>query len=217
MKKNNTKSFCLAAFQLKGIGFAFILLSIILNSCGSSNSESNDASGKIKDSSQTFIQKVISKVSPKKKIEHCEFDMKQQTSDFLKDKPQFANYKWNNQQKEAVLLLDGKDTLTIHHGGCHYFEFSINLKTVTKDNSIDDSVFWFNTALSYAKDLFDKGDYELMKKDIETHEYDITKGEDVKFYSFPHEKYDEFYIRISFEHKAKEVEVGYSYSANTKN
>lgn len=218
MKKNNTKSLSPTPLQRRGAWLVIVTcIAIISFSCGNSGSESNDSVA-TNDSSQTFIQKVISKVTPKKKNngERCEFNMKEQTDAFMKDKVQYPKYKWNNQIKEATVLLEGKDTLVIHRGGCHYFELSVNFKTVTVTNDINDSTFWFNAALTYAKDFFDKDDYELMKKNIETHEYDLSNSDDVKLYTFPHDKYDEFYIRLSFEHKAKEMEVGYSYSVITE-
>lgn len=214
MKRNNIRG--LSPTPLQGRGTWFVIVSciaIIFSSCGNSGSESNDSIAS-KDSTQSFIQKVISTVTPKKKSsnEHCEFNLKQQTDSFMKDRPQYVHYKWNNQTKEATVLLDGKDTLVIHRGGCHYFELSVNLKSNTIEYNIDDSTFWFQSALTYAKEFFENTDYELMKKDIETHEYELSKSEDVKLYTFAHDTYDEFYIRLSFENKAKEMEVGYSYS-----
>ena len=208
MKKNSIKNNCIEIIIV-------LLIGIIFSSCSNSSDENTNSNSS--DSSTTFLEKAISKITPKKKIEHCEFDMKQQTDAFLKDKTKYASYKWNNQSKEASLLVDGKDTLTIHRGGCHYFELSINLKSITKNNTISDSLFWFDMALGYAKDFFEKTDYDILKKNIDMHEYEVSGSEDVKLYSFPHEKYDEFYIRLSSEHKAKEVEVGYSYSQVTEN
>jgi hypothetical protein len=222
MKKNNI-NLTPSPLQRRGVIFAirqgriiFFSLFLFIFSCGGPSFDNKPSIEDDNNSTSTATKNKTPKTNQKKKSEQCEFDMKLQTDAFLKDKPQYSPYKWNNKVKEAKILLNEKDTLTIHRGGCHYFELSINLKTLSQKNDINDSTFWFNAALNYAKDFFDKGDYELLKKNIETHEYDLSQTEDVKLYSFPHEKYDEFYLRISSEHKASEMEVGYSYSLNTE-
>lgn len=220
MKKNNIKcSIFLLQWRrnrlsLLGGKYILFMLCISMLACGGPSFEDKPLTEVETVTSST--KKENPKSNSKKKNERCEFDMKQQTDEFLKDKPHYAGYTWNNQLKEAKLLLNGKDSLTIRRGGCHYFEFSINLKSLSFDNTIDDSTFWFNTALSYAKDLFDKTDYEWLKKNIDTREYDVSNSEDVRLYSFPHEKYDEFYIRLSSENKPKEMEIGYSYTLNSE-
>jgi hypothetical protein len=87
-------------------------------------------------------------LNKKKKNEPCAFDMKQQTDAFLKDKPQYTSYKWNNQLKEArILLNNNEDTLIIHRGGCHYFEFSIHLISMTQKGALLRKRFFYKGRL----------------------------------------------------------------------
>jgi hypothetical protein len=56
--------------------------------------------------------------------EECTFDQNTQTDKFIKSIPEFSNYKWDNEKKEAIINLKNGSILIARRGGCVHFGVS---------------------------------------------------------------------------------------------
>ena len=119
----------------------------------------------------------------------CVFDSNTQTDDFLKKIPEFSDYVWDNETKKATIQLDNGNTLIVTRGGCVHFSFYGNLLLNKSEQNFNDENGIFNKALWIAERLFHKSDYELIRKSLNSKDYEIEKSESQYYLNFKSELY----------------------------
>lgn len=154
---------------------------------------------------------VLTKSPQKAMEEDCTFDLDTQTDDFLKSIPEFSNYTWNNDKKQATIVLENNDTLLVQRGGCNHFVFSATLILQKSDLKVENQKEIFEKALWMAEKLYEKSDYMYFQTAISIGEYDMEKHENEFLLTFPSENYcgaDLFFIRNP---KTQQVEIKIGY------
>ena len=141
--------------------------------------------------------------------EECVFDLETQTDEFVKDIPEFSNYVWNNDRKEATIKLKDGNILIAHRGGCVHFGISGELHLKGNEISINDFDYWFEKVKWIGKRLFNDSDYEILVKSLENKTYTDMSDNRGIYIVIPHKTYNEFLISIKTEEKSKVLYVGY--------
>ncbi len=137
----------------------------------------------------------------------CFFDQEAQTDDFVKSVPEFVDYTWNSDTKEATISLPGEEVLIAQRGGCYHFGVSGTL--ITQDpTALEDIEYWFQRGLWIAERLFDKADVELLRKWKEDGRYRLL-DRDPYYLVFSHDAYSD--LSIVWRKKDNEVELFIGY------
>jgi len=142
--------------------------------------------------------------------EECIFDQATQTDEFVKSVSEFSNYTWNNESKEATVILPSNETLIAQRGGCYHFGISGTL--VTNDRTDFDNLdYWFEKSLWIAERLFSENDFRTLKKSIEQKTYTMPEGNST-YILFPHEYYSEFSMTLKKNGNKVELYIGYYFA-----
>lgn len=156
-----------------------------------------------------FILTLISVSFAFAQEEECIFDLSTQTDDFLKEKGVFKDYTWDDDKKEATIILDSGDILKAHRGGCVHFGMSGELILKDSVTSIENMDYWLDKATWIAKSLFNEADSEHLKNQLSTKGYQAETDSDSIYIFIPHESYIEYSISVRKENGATYVYVGY--------
>jgi hypothetical protein len=144
--------------------------------------------------------------------EECIFDQSTQNAEFIQDIPEFKNYSWNDNTKEATIILSDGDTLIAHRGGCDHFGISGTLKLSGNNTDITDLDYWFKKCSWIAKRIFSSYDYQDMMTSIRDRTYSDQSNEELTFVVFQHESYSEFAMMIKRVEHSTIVSIGYYYN-----
>ncbi len=141
----------------------------------------------------------------------CIFDQATQTDEFVRKVPEFANYTWNSENKEAKIILSNKDTLIAYRGGCYHFALSGTL--ITKDlTDLENQDYWLNKALWIAERLFSSKDFQELKENIANKEYEVDDSCNSFCIYFEHSFYSDYHIRLTLKQETVELEIGYYFA-----
>ena len=144
--------------------------------------------------------------------EECIFDQSTQTDEFIKTKGVFSNYVWDNDKKEATIVLDNGDVLKARRGGCVHFGMSGELESSDTSVELTDINYWFEKAMWIAQNILDQSDAEHLKNQISKKQYTLLSENDSIYVVIPHDSYDEFSISVRKEKGKVFVYVGYYFS-----
>lgn len=140
----------------------------------------------------------------------CVFDQSTQTDEFLKDIPEFSNYKWNDKLKTATIELESGDTLIVKKGGCDHYGFYGNLILENSNLDINQNEIINRKALWIAKKLFEKSDFDFFKKSIDEKKYEIIKENKQIYITFEQEMWCNATLVIKKNINSKiSIEIGY--------
>ena len=144
--------------------------------------------------------------------EDCVFDLSTQTDEFVKNIEGVKNHTWNDEKKEAIILLENGDTLIAHRGGCNHFGISGALSI--KDKSLDyiqlDLII--EKGLWIAKNLFNEIDFNELKDKIKKEDYEIGSDDEFLFIMyFNHNYYSNYHLRAEQLRNCVSIEIGYYY------
>lgn len=118
----------------------------------------------------------------------CMFNKDTVTDVFLKNEPEFVNYTWNNETKEARVILENKDSLYIHVGGCQHYGVSATLTRVGNKEKFTNHKYWISQALWIAERV--KGFEPALLKDVDDHKnYDEESDAEGLFIDFHENDY----------------------------
>lgn len=142
--------------------------------------------------------------------EQCIFDQSTQTDEFIRSVPEFSNYNWNKETKQATITLTNGETLIAHRGGCIHFGISGTLisNDTTEFNNLD---YWFNKSLWIAERLFSESDFQIVKKSIQNKTYSMPDGT-TSYILFPHKSYSEFAMTLKKNNGKIELYIGYYFN-----
>jgi len=141
--------------------------------------------------------------------EDCTFDQSTQTDEFIRNIPEFSNYIWNDNKKEATILLENGDTLIAHRGGCVHFGISGDLFVSLDNNENYDLEDWLDKCKWMAKRLFSEYDFEVLVSSLKNKTYTKFSENNMIYMVIPHNSYIEYYIAIPTDGKSKKVSIGY--------
>lgn len=151
----------------------------------------------------------ISNFSFSQENEECTFDQSTQTDEFVKNIPEFSNYKWNNIKKEATIKLKNGDELIARRGGCVHFGISGELFEKKQDGVIYDEQHWFEKIKWIAEKLFSKSDYNLLIESFKNKTFNDLSDNNTTYIVIPHKTYDEFMISVREENDNVIIYIGY--------
>lgn len=122
-------------------------------------------------------------------IPDCVFNRDTVTDAFLNNIPEFNNYTWNNESKEARIVLPNNDSLYIHVGGCQHYGVTATLTRIDNQEAFTNHSYWISEAewiasrvkgfeVSLLHDVDQKKNYEEESDEsglfIDFHENDYT-------------------------------------------
>lgn len=125
----------------------------------------------------------------------CVFDTKMQTEEFVKGIPEFSNYVWNDELKEATIKLKDGKVLIAKKGGCNHFEVK---GTLIVQNQLLASVTIKQLIIQakwIAKRIFDESDFVELEETLDNQKYKFSNDDDqMMFISLNHGYFSEYYI-----------------------
>lgn len=118
----------------------------------------------------------------------CVFNRDTVTDDFVKEQSEFGNYTWDNESKEARIILENGDSLYIHVGGCQHYGVSATLTKIGSDEVFSDHSFWIGQALWIAERV--KGFEPSLLKNVDgAKNYDEEMDDEGLFIDFHENDY----------------------------
>lgn len=106
---------------------------------------------------------------------NCKYDLTTQTDDFLKGIPEFSDYSWDDQLKQATITLNDSTILMVERGGCNQFKFYGTLRLQNSNLTEKNQTQIFTKAMWIAEKLFENQEYEFFRNALETENYEIQK------------------------------------------
>jgi len=143
--------------------------------------------------------------------QNCIYDLDTQTDDFLKGIPAFSNYTWNNDLKQATVILSEEETMIVERGGCNHFSYYCTLQLKTSDLTVKNQKEIFTKALWMAEKLFATEDYNFFLYALETGDYAIQKYDHQFLITFETEAYcqAELFFIVDPETHRVDIKIGY--------
>lgn len=136
--------------------------------------------------------------------EECIFDLKTQTDSFIKNIPEFANYRWIERSKTAAIQLENGDSVYAHRGGCYHFGIDAEWIQQT-DSTIHNTVYWLQQATWLAEKIYHPSLLEEFKEKLRVLDYEITPDKNRWVITIHHDYYSEWWITATLRPDGKTV------------
>ncbi len=155
--------------------------------------------------------KSVTKVPEGVLDQNCIYDLDTQTDDFLKGIPEFSNYTWNNDLKQATIILNENETMIVERGGCNHFSFYSTIQLEKSDLTVQNQKEIFTKALWMAEKLFEVQDYNFFLTALDTGDYSIQKYKHQFLIVFESEAYcnAELLFTVDPETQQVQIKIGY--------
>ncbi len=142
--------------------------------------------------------------------EDCIFDLKTQTDDFLKNKPNLSNYTWSNKTKTATIILDEHTMLKAFRGGCDHFNFYGTLYLKNTNIIYKDQNLIFEKGLWIVNQIMSPSDVDLFTKLIAFKKFKSEENHQKIYYTFDQDVYCTMTLVVEQLDEGLSIQIGYT-------
>ena len=142
--------------------------------------------------------------------EDCIFDLKTQTDDFLKNKPNLSNYTWSHKTKIATIILDEYTMLKAFRGGCDHFNFYGTLYLKNTNIIYKDEKLIFEKGLWIVNQIMSPSDVDLFTKLIALKKFKAEENHQKIYYTFEQEVYCTMTLVVEQLDEGLSIQIGYT-------